>query len=107
MEERIKELDKRVKLLEENKGDVKTIVEVLNIKLDNIVKSLDKLSMQYDKNVLELNNKYDNLENKYEKLKEELNEKTVGKEANNWEKIITAIITSIVGIVLGILIGKK
>lgn len=107
MEERIKELDKRVKLLEENKGDVKTIVEVLNIKLDNIVKSLDKLSIQYEKNVLELNNKYDNLENKYERLKEELNEKTVGKEANNWEKIITTIITSIIGIVLGILIGKK
>ena len=51
MEQRIKNLEDRVQHLENNNNDVNTIVAVISNKLDNIIKSLDKLSLQHDKNI--------------------------------------------------------
>ena len=107
MEERIKSLEARVSKLEENKSDVKTMVAVITEKLDNIVKSIDKLSLQYERSIAEINARYDILEEKYNELRTEINEKTVGKDAEKWNKVVMTIITSIIGIVLGILIGRS
>lgn len=107
MEERIKNLESRVAKLEENKSDVKTMVAVITEKLDNIVKSIDKLSLQYERNIAEINARYDTLEEKYNELRTEINEKTIGKDAEKWNKIITTIITAIATAIVGFLIGKS
>lgn len=106
MEERVKSLEARVTVLEDNKSDVRAMMAVVTEKLDNIVKSLDKLSLQYEKNISELNDRYDNLEEKYDKLKEEINRKTIEKDAEKWNKIVITIITGIVSVLIGFFVGK-
>lgn len=106
MEERIKSLEDRVNKLEDSKNDVKTMVAVISEKLDNIVKCIDKLSLQYERSTAELNARYDVLEEKYESLKNEVEIKTIGKDAEKWNKIIGAIITGLVGTIIGIIFSK-
>ena len=102
MEERINNLEKRIQKLEDNKSDANTIVAVISNKLDNIITSLDKFSLQHDRSIAELDAKYGKLEEKYEMLRQEINEKTIGKDADRWSKIIFAIITGVVGVVIGL-----
>ena len=102
MEQRIKNLEDRVQHLENNNNDVNTIVAVISNKLDNIIKSLDKLSLQHDKNISDLNSKYGKLEEKYEMLRQEINDKTTGKEAEKWDKIVFAIISGVAGVIIGL-----
>lgn len=106
MENRLTDLEGRVQKLEENNSDVKLLVAVIKERLDTIVKTLDKLSSQYERYVVEVNEKYEVLNEKYDKLKEELNNKTVGKDADRWKLIITAIITGCVSILLGIVFSS-
>ena len=40
------------------------------------------------------------------KIKPELNDKTIGKDADKWNKVITTIITSVATAIIGFLIGK-
>jgi outer membrane murein-binding lipoprotein Lpp len=103
MEERITNLEARVQHLEENKNDVNTIVAVISNKLDNIIQSIDKLSLSQEKNISDLSAKYDKLEEKYERLKEEINARTDGKDAEKWQKIVLTICTGIVGVVIGLM----
>lgn len=103
MEERIEKLEGRVTNIERDYNTTDKVVAVISTKLDNIIQSLDKLSLQYEKNVSEVNMKYDKLESKVEKLQEELNDKTTGKDAGRFNVIITAVITGIVGMVLGLI----
>lgn len=104
MEERINSLEKRVQKLEDNKNDVNTIVAVISNKLDNIISSLDKFSLQHDKSIAVLDTKYEKLEEKYEVLRQEINDKTIGKDADRWSKIIFAVTTGVVSVVISLLL---
>lgn len=99
--EELQELRKRVEKLEEQNHSIDKIVTVISEKLDNIIKSLDKLTTQNEKNLLEAETKYKELEVKVEKLKEELNEKTTGKDAKKWDNVSWLVLSNVIVLILG------
>ena len=95
-------LEKRIEKIEEKQIDIlteiatfKPILEALNENVKKIGEnSVDKARMQ-------------RLEDKVLELETELEENTIKKDAEKWNKAIWIIISAIITIAIGYFIGKK
>lgn len=101
MEERLKTIESRLNKLEEDFHSVDKSSALLEQKLDSIIISIDNLTKAIKDNQVEQKEKIEKLERKVEQLEQEINEKTTGKDAANWQKVIGLIITGIVSALVG------
>lgn len=101
MDERLNKLEERLSKLENDFHDIDKSSALLEQKLDNIIDSIDNLTKAIKDNQIEQSKKIEKLEIKVDRLEQEINEKTTGKDAANWQKVIGLIITGIVSALVG------
>lgn len=106
IEKRLDYLEKRITEVEKDKNDINIIVNVISTKLDNIVKSIDKLSLQYEKNVVELNHRYDEIVTRCDNLEKELDEKTTGEQIKKYNSAVATIISCTISSIVAFIVAR-
>ena len=119
MEKQIEALDKRITKLEEyrdndlekiNENNLKLTEIVLELKnittkigelADNWEKALKRTETDKNQEHISINNRISELEENYKKLDEELDQRTVNKDAEMLDKIKWQIIVLVIGAIVG------
>lgn len=106
IEKRFEAIENRLSDVEKEKNGINIIVNVVSTKLDNIVKSLDKLSLQYEKNVVELNHRYDSIVERCDKIEKEVNEKTTEEQAKKYNSLVATVVTGVVSAIVAFIMAN-